>query len=464
MWVCPYDRELARGRRGRALRFRLRLPINWTIAHTGAERVLTKRVRIEIHDIISERTHHAHVDLDEAETGELGTDVSYGPRLDGRRVDLGTQSEANELSAEGLREDLEVTVRESSEMEVREVPQASVQEPAFDEAREAGELLNRRRYRQICRKTQIRLFLDFDSVLRTNTWDPSRDPVPGGYSTFVRLWDQDLTNQYGLAHLADDADTPSLASGDPIPEHLLLPASAARLEHPEPEFVQGLMEAVSRAHIRNAKAKERGIASRLGKKARVEAVVSHSAALAKKRSRGRGRGGGPLGFTVTRGSSTISMTDTLSDFLEGAASPFSDFAQESNFGDHHEQFIAQLNALEPQQDGQAGPSNTLNREVIDLTGSSTRSASEIPTTETAAAIPPVAPITNAVPAVAGANVLPSTSSSGAAVAPATTITPDAVAVPARVPTPAAAAEVSTSAAGDHDVPMTDPDVELVDFD
>lgn len=324
-------------------------------------------------------------------------------------------------------------------------------------------------------RAQIRLFLDFDSVLRTNTWDPSRNPVPGGYSTFVRLWDQDLTNQYGLARLADDADTPSLASGDPIPEHLLLPASAARLEHPEPEFVQGLMEAVSWAHIRNAKAKERGIASRLGKKARVEAVVSDSAALAEKRSRGRGRGGGPLGFTVTRGSSTISMTDTLSDFLEGAASPFSDFAQESNFGDHHEQFLAQLNALEQQQDGQAGPSNTLNREVIDITGSSTRSASEIPTTETtttgapvdnsvtATAIPPVAPITNAVPAIAGANVLPS-SSSDAAVAPATTITPGAVAVPARVPTPAAAAEASTSTAGDHGVPMNDPDVELVDFD
>lgn len=303
-------------------------------------------------------------------------------------------------------------------------------------------------------RAQVRLFLEFDQILRTNTWDPLRHPVPGGFSTFGRLWEQDLGNQYGLAHLCDYAEAPSLARGEPIPERLILPATAARVEQqPQPELFQGLLEVVGRTYVRHEKAKERGIAQRLVKKARSEGVASHSAALAKKRSRGRGRGGGPPGFT--RASSILTLPDTLPDYLEGAATPFSEFGQDSNLAEQHEQFLAQLNALAPRQENQAGPSLTAHREVIDLTGLSTRDASVVSTTTatTGLGATPEPPTTAPVPPLAVSTATP---------APAIVVAAETL--PAASTSTVNVAEGSSSSVVDFDVRMNDPDLELIDYD
>ncbi|KAI0374718.1 hypothetical protein BV20DRAFT_960867 [Pilatotrama ljubarskyi] len=126
-------------------------------------------------------------------------------------------------------------------------------------------------------RDQVRLILGLDETLRTGGFDVTRDVVPGGYSTFQRLWDLDASNACGLLQLPSEGSGPVSVTRAQIPTHLVLPPRDDDGARNARKFRQ-MQAMVADAYLNERAKREYHISKRLGNKAKRSALAAHAAA------------------------------------------------------------------------------------------------------------------------------------------------------------------------------------------
>lgn len=137
---------------------------------------------------------------------------------------------------------------------------------------------NRRTY--LFGRKQLEEFVEYDGLLRRRGYFDQSDAIPSAYGLWCRLWDQDLTCQYGWATLTNSQVVLGLES-DRVPSNLLLPRLKGKSDEVHDQaFVQGLVKAAAKNYVREQNNRDWHVSKRAEKRARREALSSHAARFA----------------------------------------------------------------------------------------------------------------------------------------------------------------------------------------
>ncbi|OSC97253.1 hypothetical protein PYCCODRAFT_1148132 [Trametes coccinea BRFM310] len=134
-------------------------------------------------------------------------------------------------------------------------------------------------------RDQIRHILSLDETLRQGKFDASTDVIPGGYSTFERLWRLDDLNAYGLAGLPNESGQ-ILVTHPKIPSAMVLPRREDDEARDDRTYRQ-LVTYAARAFAQEQDKKAYHIQKRRNYKAARGAIAAHNAATAGRLNRSR---------------------------------------------------------------------------------------------------------------------------------------------------------------------------------
>ncbi|OBZ72470.1 hypothetical protein A0H81_08068 [Grifola frondosa] len=95
---------------------------------------------------------------------------------------------------------------------------------------------------------QVRLYVEFDRLLRSRPYSRDRDVIPGGYDTFMALWNSDPHCPYKFCQVVVTTGE-TRVFGEPVVESYLLPP---REEERAPEFTPAQRRAVDNLLWQNA--------------------------------------------------------------------------------------------------------------------------------------------------------------------------------------------------------------------